>query len=84
MKNYAELTTFRLSEPEASCKRAVSEQQLEVVCLSEKSFAQAKCPLTALLVSRSYVFFTYFCFELAFSVNMKVLDNFVSFPMHLV
>jgi hypothetical protein len=28
--------------------------------------------------------FTHFCFELAFGVNMKVLDNFVSFPMALV
>jgi len=29
-------------------------------------------------------FFTHFYFELAFGVNMKVLDNFVSFPMALV
>jgi len=31
--------------------------------------------VTASLVLRSCVFFTYFCFELAFGVNMKVLDN---------
>ena len=35
-------------------------------------------------VSRSCVFFAHFCFELAFGVNMKVLDNWVSFPMALV
>ena len=28
--------------------------------------------------------FPRFCFELAFGVNMKVVDNFVSFPMALV
>ena len=28
--------------------------------------------------------FALFCFELAFGVNMKVLDNFVRFPMALV
>ncbi|AES58979.1 hypothetical protein MTR_1g012050 [Medicago truncatula] len=32
-------------------------------------------------VSCSCVFFTRFCFELTFGVNMKVVDNFVSFPM---
>ena len=35
-------------------------------------------------VSRFLCFFTHFCFELAFGVNMKVLDNFISFPMTLV
>ena len=39
------------------------------------------CVLSGLRFSR---FFTHFCFELAFDVNMKVLDNFVSFPMDLV
>ena len=29
-------------------------------------------------------FFTHFCFELAFGVKMKVLGNFVSFPMDFV
>jgi len=38
-------------------------------------------PLTAYPVSCFCVFFTCFCFELAFGVNMKVLDNCVSFPM---
>jgi len=35
-------------------------------------------------VSRFLCFFTHFCFELAFGVHMKVLDNCVSFPMALV
>jgi len=65
-------------------KRSVSEHLLEVIHLSEKSFAQAKCSLTTFPVSRSYVFFTCFYFELAFGVNMKVLDNFVRFPMDLM
>ncbi|AES78252.1 transmembrane protein, putative [Medicago truncatula] len=30
------------------------------------------------------LFFTPFHFELGFGINMKVLDNFVSFPMDLV
>jgi len=33
---------------------------------------------------RSPLFFTLFCFELAFGVNMKVLGNWISFPMALV
>jgi len=33
---------------------------------------------------KTFAFFALFCFELAFGVNMKVLDNFVSFPMGLV
>jgi len=33
---------------------------------------------------KTFAFFALFCFELAFGVNMKVLDNFVSFPMALV
>jgi hypothetical protein len=36
------------------------------------------------LVFAFFCFFTHFLFELAFGVNMKVLDNFVSFPMALV
>ncbi|KEH29687.1 hypothetical protein MTR_4g048370 [Medicago truncatula] len=35
-------------------------------------------------VSRSCIFFAYFCFELDFDVNIKVVDNFVSFLMALV
>ena len=44
----------------------------------------ASCTVTAFLVSHSCVFFTHFCFELTFGVNMKVLDNCVSLPMDLV
>jgi len=46
--------------------------------------AGASCTVTAFHVSRSCVFFTHFCFELAFGVNMKVLDNCDIFPMDLV
>ncbi|KEH26359.1 hypothetical protein MTR_6g053020 [Medicago truncatula] len=40
--------------------------------------AGASSSLTAPPVSCSCIFFTRFCFELAFRVNMKVVDNFVS------
>ena len=40
--------------------------------------------VTTFPVLRSCVFFTHFCFELTFGVNMKVLDNCVSFPVALV
>jgi len=40
--------------------------------------------VTAFPVSRSCVFFTHLCFELAFGVNMKVLDKQVMFPMAMV
>ena len=33
---------------------------------------------------KTFAFFALFYFELAFGVNMKVLDNFVRFPMALV
>jgi len=46
--------------------------------------AGASCSLTTCPVSCSYAFFTHFCFELAFSVNMKVLDNCVIFPVALI
>jgi len=35
-------------------------------------------------ILRISLFYARFCFELAVGVNMKVLDNFVSFPMDLV
>jgi len=46
--------------------------------------AGASCSLTAYPISHSRVIFAHFCFELAFGVNMKVLDNCVRFPMDLV
>ena len=42
------------------------------------------CVLAGLRFSRFLYFFTHFCFELAFDVNMKVVDNWVSFLMALV
>ena len=37
--------------------------------------ATASYTVTTPHISRSCVFFAYFCFELAFGVHMKVLDN---------
>ena len=42
------------------------------------------CTVTASPVSCSCAYFTCFCFELGFGVNMKVVDNCVSFLMALV
>ncbi|KEH37986.1 hypothetical protein MTR_2g055460 [Medicago truncatula] len=39
--------------------------------MARKHSARRKCPVPASPVSRSCVFFTYFCFELDFGVNMK-------------
>ncbi|KEH26718.1 hypothetical protein MTR_6g471980 [Medicago truncatula] len=73
--------------------KAVSEQPRSILQkhTSEAYFRsmpeasqEAKLPVPASPVSRFCIFFTYFCFELAFGVNMKVLDNYVSFLMALV
>jgi len=42
------------------------------------------CVLTRLQFLRFSCFLIHFCFELAFDVNMRVLDNFVSFLMDFV
>ncbi|KEH19351.1 hypothetical protein MTR_8g046610 [Medicago truncatula] len=52
--------------------------------LGEKLVFPESCTVTASSVSCSCVFFTRFCFELGFGVKMKVVDNFVTFPMALV
>ncbi|KEH23821.1 transmembrane protein, putative [Medicago truncatula] len=44
----------------------------------------ASCSVAVCPVSHFCVCFTCFCFELAFSVNMKVIDNCVIFPVALV
>ncbi|KEH15978.1 hypothetical protein MTR_0401s0030 [Medicago truncatula] len=49
----------------------------------EKWVFPESCTVTASHVSCSCVFFTRFRFELAFGVNMKVVDNCVSFPVAL-
>jgi len=54
------------------------------VVFARLQLATASNLVVAYPLSCSCVFFTRFCFELAFGVNMKVLDNFVSFPMALV
>jgi len=50
----------------------------------EKWVFPESCTMTASPVSCSCVFFTHFCFELTFGVNMKELDNCVSFPVTLL
>ncbi|KEH15987.1 hypothetical protein MTR_0394s0040 [Medicago truncatula] len=44
----------------------------------------ASYSVTASPVLRSCVFFTHFCFDSTFGVNMKVVDNCVIFPVALV
>ena len=70
-------------------KSCAVKRERPCVCM-----ARAVCTLclffgTAVHAVRTSVFaflcfFTHFCFELAFGVSMKVLGNFVSFPMDLV
>jgi hypothetical protein len=67
--------------------RVVGEREVLPVCLlamASDSLARASCTVTAFPVSHSCILFTCFCFELTFGVNMKVLDNFVRFPVALV
>jgi len=45
--------------------------------------ATASCTVTTPPISRSCIFFAHLCFYLGFGLNMKVLDNCVSFPMAL-
>ena len=60
-------------------------QELPVIARHGKWFARgASCTVTTSPISRSCVLFIHFCFELAFNVNMKVLDNYISFSVALV
>jgi hypothetical protein len=71
----------------ASWRRVGGEQEvLSVGLLASRVslLAGASCTVAGSPVSRSCIFFPRFCFELAFGVNMKVLDNFVSFLEALV
>jgi hypothetical protein len=71
----------------ASWRRVGGEQEVLPVSLLASRvdlLAGASCTVAASPVLRSCVFFARFCFELAFGVNMKVVDNFVSFPVALV
>ena len=52
--------------------------------LMAKNSLTASYSVTAFPISCSCIFFTHFYFELAFGVNMKVLDNCVRFPVALV
>ena len=54
-------------------------------CVHSAFFFLARlCVLSGLRFLHFLCLFTHFCFELAFGVNIKVLDNFVNFPMSLV
>ncbi|KEH30626.1 hypothetical protein MTR_4g076525 [Medicago truncatula] len=77
----------------SSCQRGDLRQILEsnlgigkskLGFLGEKLVFPESCTVTASSVSCSCIFFTRFRFELGFGVKMKVVDNFVSFPMTLV
>jgi hypothetical protein len=56
----------------------------ELLAVASKVTRSCELHRTELPVSHSCVFFARFCFELVFGVNMKVVENFVSFPMALV
>ncbi|AES71597.1 hypothetical protein MTR_3g079690 [Medicago truncatula] len=47
----------------------------------KNGFFPESCTMTASPVSCSCIFFTRLHFELSFGVNMKVVDNCVSFPV---
>jgi len=51
------------------------DSNLSLLTMASDFTREASCTVTASPVSRSCVFFTCFCFELAFGVNMNVLDN---------
>jgi len=56
-------------------KLAIGEICLEHFCYQPEFHYQRNCTVTTFPAPRSCVFFTHFCFELAFGVNMKILDN---------
>ena len=70
--------------PSEAYFRSTLQKRTSGALFRSRPEASQEAPVPASPVSRSCVFFTYFCFELAFGVNMKVLDNFVSFLMALV
>jgi len=55
-----------------------------LVAMASDLLAGASGSLSTNPVSRSRVVFIRFYFELAFGINMKILDNCVRFPVALV
>jgi len=51
------------------------DSSLSLLAMASEFTREAICTVTSSPVSRFCVCFTCFCFELAFGVNMKVLDN---------
>jgi len=76
--------TFRQRAVFARLQLATASYTAQKAVFTRLQLATASNLVTAYPFSCSCVFFTRFCFELAFGVNMKVLDNFVSFPMAFV
>jgi len=65
---------------EARLERSLSRKN----SLEAKNSLKASYSVTTFLVSCSCICFTHFCFELAFGVNIKVLENCVIFQMAFV
>jgi len=63
---------------------AMASTTVVQLAMASDLLAGASSIVTSSPVLRSCILFTHFCFELAFSVNMKVLYNYVSFPVALV
>jgi len=51
------------------------DSSLSLLAMASEFTREASCTMTTSPVSHSCVFFACFCFELAFCVNMKDLDN---------
>jgi len=75
--------TFRQRAVFARLQLATASYTGQKAVFTRLQLATASNMVTTYPFSCSCVFFTRFCFELAFGVNMKVLDNFISFPMAL-
>jgi len=83
------LNFMRNGENRKTGKNCVVRRARPCVCM-----ARAVCTLSLFWHGRAccqdfgfcifLCFFTHLCFELTFGVNIKVLDNFIRFPMALV
>ena len=86
VKNGAKIVTACAKSCSDFAKSCFDYLRMKMQILTQKivlRFSKSYSDLTAFPVSRSCVFFTRFCFELAFGVNIKVVDNWVSFLMAL-
>ena len=77
-KNGAKIVTACAKSCSDFAKSCSDYLRMKMQILTQKivlRFSKSYSDLTAFPVSRSCIFFTRFCFELAFGVNMKVVDN---------